>query len=55
MIKQRGYFQIGPTVGELGALLGIASAILIGIGILIGQLAPIVWGWVKPWLHALTA
>jgi hypothetical protein len=44
----------GPTGGELAGCLGIASAILIGFGVFVGWFAPIVWGWVKPWIHAVT-
>lgn len=55
MKYQRGYYMVGPTAGELAGCLGIVSVFLIGVGVFVGWLAPIVWSWIKPWLHALTS
>lgn len=53
--KQRGYYMVGPTGGELVGCLGVVAAVLIGFGVFIGWLVPKVWGLVKPWIHAVTA
>ena len=57
MKYQRGYYMVGPTTGEIVGCLGIFSAILIGFGgfgVFVDWFAPIVWGWIKPWIHVVT-
>lgn len=53
--KQGGYYMVGPTTGELVGCLGVVALFLIGVGVALTLLAPKVWAWIKPWLHAVSA
>lgn len=41
--------------GVFTAMLVLAAVVGAAILAVLFWLAPLVWGWVKPWLHALTA
>ena len=40
---------------DLCVFFAAVAAILVGLGVLLAWLVPVVWRWVKPLLHALTA
>lgn len=50
MNKQKGYVNLDFTGIIIGSIiLGVAIGVLIILGV------PILWEWVKPFLHAITA
>ena len=50
MNKQKGYVNLDFT----GIIIGfITVGVAIGVSIILG--APILWEWVKPFLHVITA